>query len=104
MGEKLAQSHSCVRTHADHRGTSADQAALNDSDEHWRDGKKVSYIIACSGGCTEGNIRTVVETKNLHCQRCGPRRTLLFIGTIADVKISIIQRLEIILALAVQPQ
>ena len=49
-----------------------------------------------------GHIPTVVETEIVHCQRCGPRRTLLFIGIIAVVKvIAKWTILLIILALAV---
>ena len=49
--EKLAQSHSCVRSHSDHRNSWQDKKALkNDSGKR----KTLSSIIACVNGCREG--------------------------------------------------
>ena len=44
--ERLAQSHGCVRKHADHKST--DAAAFEGS-------LSQGQIIACGGGCTEGS-------------------------------------------------
>ena len=53
--EKLAQSHSCVRSHSDHRNSWQDKKALkNDSSKR----KTLSSIIACVNGCKEGAYTT----------------------------------------------
>ena len=44
--EQEAQSLGCVRTHADHLNSKQDDRAAMGK-------RKIAYIIACGGGCTE---------------------------------------------------
>ena len=72
--EKLAQSHGCITSHSQHRGTNADAAALQLASNANGGSGRIASIIECSGepcdaGHDHGSVWEDFRYKTNHYNR-----------------------------------